>query len=353
MGLGLSVQPMVLGKMPKKEDKADPAASSSAGDHPDAYYDRRVLKPLTNFGNGDMEMKQLAQIITRDIYLENPNVRWDDIAGLDTCKRLVKEAVVMPIRYPQLFTGILTPWKGVLLFGPPGTGKTMLAKAVATECRTTFFNISASTIVSKWRGDSEKLVRVLFELARYHSPSTIFIDEMDSIMSARETDGSEHEGSRRMKTELLIQMDGLNKTKDLVFVMAATNLPWSLDNALLRRLEKRIHVTLPNLEARRRLFEKLLPEGQTSGLDRVDLATRTEGYSGSDIALLCKEAAMGPLRRLMDKLEGHDLDKLKDEQVVMDPVAKADVEKAIASTKPTSMQTLGKYAEWEKAFGST
>ncbi|XP_028942704.1 katanin p60 ATPase-containing subunit A-like 2, partial [Antrostomus carolinensis] len=167
------------------------------------------------------------QCMLQDIYLHNPNVKWDDIIGLDAAKRLVKEAVVYPIRYPQLFTGILSPWKGLLLYGPPGTGKTLLAKAVATECNTTFFNISASTIVSKWRGDSEKLVRVLFELARYHAPSTIFLDELESVMSQRGTaSGGEHEGSRRMKTELLVQMDGLARSDDLVFVLAASNLPW-------------------------------------------------------------------------------------------------------------------------------
>uniref|UniRef100_A0A8I5KR90 Katanin catalytic subunit A1 like 2 n=1 Tax=Homo sapiens TaxID=9606 RepID=A0A8I5KR90_HUMAN len=187
----------------------------------------RLLKPLSAFIGMNSEMRELAAVVSRDIYLHNPNIKWNDIIGLDAAKQLVKEAVVYPIRYPQLFTGILSPWKGLLLYGPPGTGKTLLAKAVATECKTTFFNISASTIVSKWRGDSEKLVRVLFELARYHAPSTIFLDELESVMSQRGTaSGGEHEGSLRMKTELLVQMDGLARSEDLVFVLAASNLPW-------------------------------------------------------------------------------------------------------------------------------
>ncbi|KAK7896429.1 hypothetical protein WMY93_021754 [Mugilogobius chulae] len=193
----------------------------------DTDHMERLLKPLSGFSGITGEMRELASIISRDIYLHSPNVRWEDIIGLEDAKRLVKEAVVYPIKYPQLFTGILSPWKGLLLYGPPGTGKTMLAKAVATECKTTFFNISASSIVSKWRGDSEKLVRVLFELARYHAPSTIFLDELESVMGQRgSTMGGEHEGSRRMKTELLVQMDGLARSDDLVFVLAASNLPW-------------------------------------------------------------------------------------------------------------------------------
>lgn len=173
--------------------------------------------------------------------------------GLEEAKRLLKEAVVYPIKYPELFTGILSPWKGLLLFGPPGTGKTLLAKAVATECKTTFFNISASSIVSKWRGDSEKLVRVniffnhfqndlrtqasatkkiffqvMFDLARYHAPSTIFLDELDALASKRDGGSlsNEHEASRRLKTELLIQLDGLSQTEDQVFLLATSNLPW-------------------------------------------------------------------------------------------------------------------------------
>uniref|UniRef100_A0A665U478 Katanin p60 ATPase-containing subunit A-like 2 n=1 Tax=Echeneis naucrates TaxID=173247 RepID=A0A665U478_ECHNA len=249
----------------------------------------RLLKPLSGFSGMSGEMKELASVISRDIYLHCPNVRWEDIVGLEDAKRLVKEAVVYPIKYPQLFTGILSPWKGLLLYGPPGTGKTLLAKAVATECKTTFFNISASSIVSKWRGDSEKLVRVLFELARYHAPSTIFLDELESVMGQRGSSmGGEHEGSRRMKTELLVQMDGLARSDDLVFVLAASNMPWyrkcvtspslrELDHAMLRRLEKRILVSLPQSQARQAMISHWLPPlTSTGGVElRTDLDYET------------------------------------------------------------------------------
>nr|XP_006817524.1 PREDICTED: katanin p60 ATPase-containing subunit A-like 2-like [Saccoglossus kowalevskii] len=316
----------------------------------------RLLKPLGGFGGYNMEWRELAQTISKDIYLQNPDVRWNDIIGLDAAKRLVKEAVVYPIKYPQLFTGILSPWKGLLLYGPPGTGKTLLAKAVATECNTTFFNISASSIVSKWRGDSEKLVRVLFELARFHAPSTIFLDELESIMSQRGgQSGNEHEGSRRMKTELLVQMDGLAKSDDLVFLLAASNLPWELDHAMLRRLEKRILVDLPTLEARRNMFQTHLPNvinpdqplQLKSDLDYDLLAQRTDGYSGSDIKLVCKEAAMRPIRKIFDILEscstGDSVPELK-----VDAITTYDVECALAHTKPSAIKLKDQYLLWQK-----
>nr|XP_026651113.1 katanin p60 ATPase-containing subunit A-like 2 isoform X4 [Zonotrichia albicollis] len=320
----------------------------------------RLLKPLSAFTGMTGEMRELAVVVSKDIYLHKPNVKWDDIIGLDAAKRLVKEAVVYPIKYPELFTGILSPWKGLLLYGPPGTGKTLLAKAVATECNTTFFNISASTIVSKWRGDSEKLVRVLFELARYHAPSTIFLDELESVMSQRGTvPGGEHEGSRRMKTELLVQMDGLARSDDLVFVLAASNLPWELDSAMLRRLEKRILVDLPSEEARRVMIQHWLPPLSNSGgvklrteLDYSLLSRETNGYSGSDIKLVCKEAAMRPVRKIFDALENHQPGNSILPTIQLDTITTTDFLDVITHTKPSAKNLSQKYTDWQREFES-
>lgn len=279
----------------------------------------------------------------------------------------MKEAVVFPLKYPELFTGLLSPWRALLLYGPPGTGKTMLAKAIATECKTTFFNISASSIVSKWRGDSEKLVRMLFDLARYHAPSTIFFDELDSVMSQRSGEGGEHEGSRRMKTELLIQLDGLSKSNTHVFLLAASNLPWELDMAMLRRLEKRILVSLPDCQAREAMFRQYLPPGEkdvfgnyivppeTSGdaLLYEQLAISSEGYSGSDIRLICKESAMRPLRKVFDILESIDLTLSSPTTMKRQPVCMDDVTSAMRDTKPScDKDVIQKYLKWSDEFGS-
>ncbi|KAL1562584.1 katanin p60 ATPase-containing subunit A-like 2 isoform X1 [Salvia divinorum] len=298
------------------------------------------------------EVRALAESLCRDIIRGSPDVKWESIKGLENAKRLLKEAVVMPIKYPQYFTGLLTPWKGILLFGPPGTGKTMLAKAVATECKTTFFNISASSIVSKWRGDSEKLVKVLFELARHHAPSTIFLDEIDAIISQRGEGRSEHEASRRLKTELLIQMDGLTKTDELVFVLAATNLPWELDAAMLRRLEKRILVPLPEPEARQAMFEELLPSKSGEELSYDLLVEKTDGYSGSDLRLLCKEAAMQPLRRLMATLEETPERGPEDEMPKVGPITQGDIEVALRNTRPSAHLLAHRYEKFNEDYGS-
>uniref|UniRef100_A0A3P8R6J1 Katanin p60 ATPase-containing subunit A-like 2 n=1 Tax=Astatotilapia calliptera TaxID=8154 RepID=A0A3P8R6J1_ASTCA len=336
------------------------AYKMSTDNNKKSMLQERLLKPLSGFSGMSGEMRALATIVSRDIYLHSPNVRWEDIIGLEDAKRLVKEAVVYPIKYPQLFTGILSPWKGLLLYGPPGTGKTLLAKAVATECKTTFFNISASSIVSKWRGDSEKLVRVLFELARYHAPSTIFLDELESVMGQRGSSmGGEHEGSRRMKTELLVQMDGLARSDDLVFVLAASNLPWELDHAMLRRLEKRILVSLPSSPARQAMISHWLPPLSCTGgvelrtvLDYEALAKEMEGYSGSDIRLACKEAAMRPVRKIFDALESHQDDDTDMPAIQLETVTTADFLNVIEHTKPSARNLMDRYTAWEREYQS-
>ncbi|KAJ1529803.1 hypothetical protein ONE63_006548 [Megalurothrips usitatus] len=333
----------------------------------------RLLRPVAGLPR-DPEWRNFAEIISKDIFMHNPNVRWADIKGLQEPKRLLREAVVYPIKYPELFSGILTPWKGLLLYGPSGTGKTLLAKAVATECGTTFFNVSASTLVSKWRGDSEKLVRVLFELARLHAPSTVFLDEVDALASRRGFSG-EHEASRRLQAELLVQLDGLNDLladkQRPVFLLVTSNLPWDLDEALLRRLEKRILVDLPDPEAREQILRHYLPPPRPSpppgpaararappaappallcDLDYPRLAQETAGYSGADLRLVCKEAAMQAVRSVFAHLESGvpDCSSLR-----LEPVTTDSVLAALARTRPCGAASADRFRAWQRQFGAS
>ena len=297
-----------------------------------------LLKPLPS--DLPEDLREMASLIKREIILENPNVSFKDIVGLDTAKNIIEEALLWPIKYPQFFTGLLEPWKGILLFGPPGTGKTLLAKAVASEMRTTFFNISAATIVSKWRGESEKIIKVLFDLARHYQPSTIFLDEIDSIMSSRGEGGDEHEGSRRMKTELLIQLDGLTKNEG-VFLLAASNIPWDLDPALLRRLEKRVIVTLPDKKGREALLRIFIPPNMNKGIDYNKSAELLENYSGSDIKLLCKEALMTRTRKAINIMEKDNKGKFYN--INEFPVTNQDFEESLKKVKPAFTYKTERY----------
>lgn len=201
----------------------------------------------------DGETKKMRGALSSAILSEKPNVKWSDVAGLEGAKEALKEAVVLPIRFPQLFTGKRKPWKGILLYGPPGTGKSYLAKAVATEADSTFFAMSSSDLVSKWQGESEKLVKQMFEMAREARPSIIFIDEIDSLCTSRAE--GESESSRRIKTEFLVQMDGVGSAQGGLLVLGATNVPWEIDQAMRRRFEKRVYIPLPEKFARTYMFK--------------------------------------------------------------------------------------------------
>ncbi|KAH1181641.1 hypothetical protein KIL84_005367 [Mauremys mutica] len=245
------------------------------------------------------EKKKLQEQLMGAIVMEKPNVRWNDVAGLEGAKEALKEAVILPIKFPHLFTGKRTPWRGILLFGPPGTGKSYLAKAVATEANnSTFFSVSSSDLMSKWLGESEKLVKNLFELARQHKPSIIFIDEVDSLCGSRNE--NESEAGRRIKTEFLVQMQGVGNNNDGTLVLGATNIPWVLDSAIRRRFEKRIYIPLPEEAARAQMFRLHLgntPRNLTEA-NIHELARKTDGYSGADISVIVRDALMQPVRKV-------------------------------------------------------
>ncbi|VDN23766.1 unnamed protein product [Gongylonema pulchrum] len=351
--------------------------------------------------------KELVEVIERDIMQNRPDVHWDNIAGLEEAKKLLKEAVILPSVMPNFFKGIRRPWRGVCMVGPPGTGKTLLAKAVATESQTTFFCVSSATLTSKYRGDSEKLVQLLFKMARFHAPSTIFIDEIDSLCSRRGGD-SEHEASRRVKSELLTQMDGCSPDEQQVLVLAATNFPWDLDEALRRRLEKRIYIPLPDKTNRLQLLKLALAEvtvaedvnleearfalivkkasnksklliDETAGITRLiivqDLdidedyfetngvavqwtsassrvADRLAGYSGADVTNVCREAAMMSMRARIANLTAEEIKALAQEEVDL-PITSDDFSHAIQNTSPSvSYADVQKYEKWIHDFGA-
>ena len=328
---------------------------------------KSYLEYLYPDGNGPDA--PLIEMLEREVVETNPNVSFDDIAELEQAKHALQEAVLLPLAIPNFFKGIRRPWRGVLLYGPPGTGKTMLAKALATKGETTFFNVHSSSFASKWRGESEKLVRILFEMARYYAPTTIFIDEVDSLCSKR-GEGNEGDGSRRVKAELLVQMEGVSSNtsaganeknkgeKLLVTVMGATNRPWDLDEALRRRFEKRIYIPLPNEKGRQQLFYLNTRKIDISkNIDASKLVYLTKGYSGADISNVCREAALMPLRRELLANKGANLENLVKSQdfraKIRAPITMADFEKAISNiSKSVSQKDLEEYDRWTKEFSS-
>ncbi|KAM9155714.1 spastin isoform 4-T5 [Pangshura tecta] len=306
----------------------------------------RKKKDLKIFRNVD---SNLANLILNEIVDNGPAVKFDDIAGQELAKQALQEIVILPSLRPELFTGLRAPPRGLLLFGPPGNGKTMLAKAVAAESNATFFNISAASLTSKYVGEGEKLVRALFAVARELQPSIIFIDEVDSLLCERRE--GEHDASRRLKTEFLIEFDGVQSSgEDRILVMGATNRPQELDDAVLRRFTKRVYVSLPNEETRLILLKNLLSK-QGSPLTQKELAQlarMTDGYSGSDLTALAKDAALGPIRELKpEQVKNMSASEMRN-------IRLSDFTESLKKIKRSlSPQTLDAYIRWNKDFGDT
>ncbi|XP_073113894.1 uncharacterized protein [Elaeis guineensis] len=264
----------------------------------DVKSSKKSLKDVAT--ENEFEKRLLADVIPpNDI-----GVTFDDIGALENVKDTLKELVMLPLQRPELFCkGQLTkPCKGILLFGPPGTGKTMLAKAVATEAGANFINVSMSSITSKWFGEGEKYVKAVFSLASKIAPSVVFVDEVDSMLGRRENPG-EHEAMRKMKNEFMVNWDGLRtKDKERVLVLAATNRPFDLDEAVIRRLPRRLMVNLPDASNREKILRVILAkEDLALNVDLEALANMTDGYSGSDLKNLCVAAAHRPIREILEK----------------------------------------------------
>ncbi|MBS7250407.1 MAG: ATP-binding protein [Candidatus Freyarchaeota archaeon] len=291
--------------------------------------------------------EDLRAIIEGTIVEGMQSVSLDEIAGLEDAKRALEEAVKLPLVRPDLFTGARFGWKGVLLFGPPGCGKTLLARAVAGDSSANFFNVSSAELVSKWLGEGEKIAKEVFRLAREAQPSIIFFDEVDAIARKRSTD--EHDAVQRMKTILMQEMSGLNSQKeDLVIVIGATNIPWEIDAAFRRRFEKRIYIPLPDQPARREIF-KIHTKGVEldSTVNFDELAKISEGYSGADISVICREALMAPIRELRDQ------GKINDPNSKPRPVSGRDFANAFAKIKPSvSKEDIEKHLVWAAEFKS-
>ncbi|XP_072712632.1 spastin isoform X5 [Ciconia boyciana] len=335
-----------------------PAPNPAASTHKAAPKNSRTNKPSTPttaprkkkdlkiFRNVD---SNLANLILNEIVDSGPAVKFDDIAGQELAKQALQEIVILPSLRPELFTGLRAPARGLLLFGPPGNGKTMLAKAVAAESNATFFNISAASLTSKYVGEGEKLVRALFAVARELQPSIIFIDEVDSLLCERRE--GEHDASRRLKTEFLIEFDGVQSSgEDRILVMGATNRPQELDDAVLRRFTKRVYVSLPNEETRLILLRNLLSK-QGSPLTQKELAQlarMTDGYSGSDLTALAKDAALGPIRELKpEQVKNMSASEMRN-------IKLSDFTESLKKIKRSlSPQTLEAYIRWNKDFGDT
>ena len=287
-------------------------------------------------------LKDMQPSTMREVLIEKPNIRWEDIGALEEAKQELKEAVEWPLKFGKVFDHMnAKPPKGILLYGPPGTGKTMLAKAVATESEANFIAVKGPEFLNKWVGESEKAVRETFRKARQASPCVIFMDEIDSIAPERGT-GGDSNVTERVISQMLTEMDGLESLNDVV-VIAATNRPDIMDPALLRpgRFDKSIFIGPPDKESRKAIFgihTKNRP--LADDVDLEELADKTDGCTGADIAAICNEAVMNAVRHLISENP-----EPKDEDIQNCRVSKEDFEKALDKFGPKSRQELKDYGK--------
>lgn len=313
---------------------------------------KKIKKP-------EMFMSELEKFLSHCIVKKAERTTFSDVVGQEKAKGALNEMVVLPAQRPELFRGLRTPARGLLLFGPPGNGKTLLVKGLAGELKgTTLFTVTASSLTSKFVGEGEKLVRTLFDMATARAPAIIFIDEVDSILCCRKD--SDHEASRRLKTEFFAAFDGMSnggsrddQQQQRVLVIGATNRPQELDDAALRRFTKRIYIPMPDLAAREMLIIKLLSDhGDPLSAEEVrQVARMTEGYSNSDLTNLAREAALGPLRDCTTSSRtSTDIRSVKADEIRA--ISMADFVKALSRVRTSvSLNLLSSFNAWNQRYG--
>ncbi|KAK1902957.1 Fidgetin [Dissostichus eleginoides] len=288
----------------------------------------------------------LVEMVTTEILQQGPPVDWSDIAGLDMAKAAIKEEILWPILRPDMFSGLATLPRSLLLFGPQGTGRTLMAHCMATQLGAAFLQLSGSALVTKWLGEGEKIIQASFLVARCRQPSVVFIREVDLLLSAQV---SEDSPVNRLKAELLMQLDSiLTSAEDHVLVVCSTNKPEEIPESLRRYFAKRLLIPLPDGTARHQIISQLLSQHNycLSDKEMSLLVQRTEGFSGLDVAQLCQEAVVGPLHGI----PGTDLSTLHPAQ--MRPVSYQDFDSVFCKFQPSiSKKELDMYTEWNKMFG--
>jgi len=298
-------------------------------------------------------LKGIEPSALREVFVEVPDVTWEDVGGLEDTKERLRETIQWPLDYPEVFETLdMQAAKGVLMYGPPGTGKTLLAKAVANEAESNFISVKGPELLNKFVGESEKGVREVFSKARENAPTVIFFDEIDSMAGERGGTTTDSGVGDRVISQLLTELDGLEELEDVV-VVATTNRPDLIDNALLRpgRLDRHVHVPVPDEEGRRRIFEvHTRDKPLAEGVDLDELAGRTEGYVGADIEAVCREASMAASREFITSVSPEEMsDSIGNVRVTMD-----HFEHALDEVSPSvDEETRERYDEIEERFDST